>query len=75
MSQLTEFKCPLCGTPLASDECYHANGDLEERMEETYDEQTRNDRLEYERRLSQFEEKRVTEVETLRECFGEQTLR
>jgi len=44
-------------------------------MEETYDEQTRNDRLEYERRLSQFEEKRVTEVETLRECFGEQTLR
>lgn len=35
-------------------------------MEETYDEQTRNDRLEYERRLSQFEEKRVTEVEVSR---------
>jgi hypothetical protein len=72
MSELTEFKCPLCGKPLASDEYYHAVGDLRKKVEETYDEQVRNCKLEYEQKLTKLEQARSTEAEALKKGFGEQ---
>jgi hypothetical protein len=73
MRELTEFKCPLCGKPLASDEYHHAMSELEKKAQEKQDQQTKMEKQHYEQKIAQLEEKRKADIESVKKGFEEQS--
>jgi hypothetical protein len=83
MSELAEFRCPLCGKPLASDEYHQALNELQRKQEEKYAEQTRTERESFERKLklareafdaelAEMKENREKEIATLKSSYEQQ---
>jgi hypothetical protein len=69
MSAFMEFRCPLCGKPLASDEYYHAIGEMERKQEEKYAEEIKLKKEEYERKIKDILENKEKEISTAKKSY------
>ena len=67
MTELQEFKCPLCNKPLASEEYYRAIEELKKKVAETYDEQNKKVKQDYEQKLQQAVQDYESRIESLKE--------
>lgn len=70
-TQLTEFKCPLCHSSLASDDYYRAIEELKKKVSETYSEEYKKAKQEYEQKLQQVSQSNKDEVADLKRIFEE----
>ena len=71
-SSLENFKCPLCGKPLASDEYQDAVGKLEKKVAEKYSEKNQQSKQDYEKKIAELTLGHKAEVKNLKETFEEQ---
>jgi len=67
LTELQEFKCPLCNKPLASEEYYRAIEELKKKVAETYDEQNKKVKQDYEQKLQQAVQDYESRIESLKE--------
>lgn len=67
MTELQEFKCPLCNKPLASEEYYRAIEELKKKVAETYAEQNKKVKQDYEQKLQQAVRDYESRIESLKE--------
>lgn len=70
-TELTEFKCPLCHSSLASDDYYRAIEELKKKVSETYGEEYKKAKLEYEQKLQQINQGHNDEVADLKRTYEE----
>ena len=70
-TQLIEFKCPLCHSSLESDDYYRAIEELKKKVSETYGEEHRKAKQEYEQKLCQINQNHKDEVDKLKKLFAE----
>lgn len=72
-TQLTDFKCPLCHTSLASDDYYRAVDELRKKVAETYGEQNKKAKEEYEQKLRQIDSSHKEEIVELKRAYDGKT--
>jgi hypothetical protein len=66
LTELQEFRCPLCNKPLASEEYYRAMEELEKKVTEKYDEQNKKVKQDYELKLQQAFQDYESQIESLK---------
>ncbi len=71
-NDLPEFKCPLCHSSLESDDYYQAIEELKKKVSETYGEQNKKAKLEFEEKLGQINKSHKEEIAGLKSSFLEQ---
>jgi hypothetical protein len=71
-SNLENFKCPLCGKPLESDEYQSAIKKLEGQVAERYNEKNQQSKQEFEREIKKLTEAHQAEVKNLKNSYEEQ---
>jgi hypothetical protein len=67
LSELQEFRCPLCKNPLSSEEYYRVREELKKKVEETYREQNKKVIQDYEKKLQQVVQDYEREIKSLKE--------
>ena len=67
LSELQEFRCPLCKNPLSSEEYYRVREELKKKVEETYREQNKKVIQDYEQKLQQVVQDYEREIKSLKE--------
>jgi len=70
-SEPIEFKCPLCHSSLASEDYYRAIEELKKKVSETYSEEHRKTKQEYEEKLQQISQGHKDEVADLKRTYEE----
>jgi hypothetical protein len=68
-TNLEDFKCPLCGKPLASDEYQDAIKKLERKVAETYNAKTEQSKQEYEQKIKKLTVEHEADVKNLKNVY------
>jgi hypothetical protein len=71
--ELTEFKCPLCHTSLASADYYRAIDELKKKVAETYGEEYKKAKQEHEQKLRQIDSSHKEKIVELKRDYDEKT--
>jgi len=74
-TNLENYKCPLCGKPLASDEYQDAIKKLEKKVAETYNAKTEQSKQEYEQKIKKLTTEHEANVKNLKNGYeGQQRI-
>jgi len=68
-SKLPEFKCPLCHSSLESADYYRAIEDLKKKVSETYGEENKKAKQEFEQKLEEMNKAHKDEISELQDAF------
>lgn len=71
-TDIENFKCPLCGKPLASGEYQDAMKKLEAQVAERYNEKNKQSEQEFEKRIKKLTEEQQAELQNLKKTYEEQ---
>jgi hypothetical protein len=70
-NDLPEYNCPLCQSPLESENYHQAIADLKKKVSETFGEENKKAKQEFDKKLEQLTKSRKEEIAELEEKIGQ----